>query len=298
MIYAVNWNPAMDLAFTLNQPLEADQVYSKVPTLWRPGGKGSNVARTVKRWGEAVTAVGFYGGQLGIMIEDALVGLGIPVLGERIPSPNRLCITIVDGAQGVTEIRERGPEVTSDRASRLLDRLIERVEPSDWVTLSGSLPHGLPPETAAIWAERLRPITAGVLVDMSGAALHYSWQAGATAVFPNQSEYREVSELLKTEDNPTGHLVVTEGAAGLTWHPPGQQPPRHIDAPRVHAKNPVGAGDVLLGTLVAYRARGLDWDEALTMAASAASASVEEDAVADFDVKEAERLRAEISLPS
>ncbi len=54
----------------------------------------------------------------------------------------------------------------------------------------------------------------------------------------------------------------------------------------------------LLGSLVTYRARGLDRDEALAMAASAASASVEEDAVADFNLKEAERLRQEISLLS
>lgn len=296
MIYAVNWNPAADITLRLDTALRAGEVYQRVESLWRAGGKGNNVARAVHRWGIPVTAVGFYGGDVGHAIQKRLELSGIPMLIKDIEGSNRLCLTVVDGMGQITEIREMGPRVTPADSQELLLNLSKRLATRDWVTLSGSFAPGLPADTVVSWVTALEPLCQGVLVDMSGASLSLAWQAGATAICPNLEEFQHVEEELSRTRNPTGHILVTEGAEGLRWFSPGPTAVRRVRAPRVVVSNTVGAGDVFLGTLVSRLSEDENWDDAIAAGVAAASASVMTDSVADFDPLEAGRLEGLVRI--
>lgn len=295
MIYTVNWNPAMDLALELNAPLSPDKIYSQAPSWWRAGGKGSNAARAMAAWQAPVTLVGFFGGALGEMIEDELDRSGISCLSAPASGQSRLCITLTDAMGQVTEIREAGPTIERAEADRLLGRLCARVQPSDWVTMNGSLPPGLDASVVQEWIAVLKERVKGILVDMRGPSLIGAWHMGASLVSPNAAEYEEASTDLSFAANPSGHLMITQGSSGIRWRSPDGVFYR-IQVPKVPLVNPVGAGDVFLGTVAAFLHQGETWENAILMGAAAATASVTTQAVADFKVVEAKRLRQKVEI--
>ncbi len=257
---------------------------------WRAGGKGNNVARTVRVLGQPVTAVGFYGGPTGLSVRSALEAGGIPLLAEPARGDTRTCLTIVAGSGTITEIRDPGPKVEPNVADRLLQRLVSAVAPNDWVTLSGSLPQGLDADVWPRWIRALNARCRGVLVDTSGANLSAAASANPTLLVPNRSEWEEAQlELVRP-------LVITEGPAGVTWYPAEGHSLQKIRPPKVAAQNTVGAGDVLLGGLVARLAQGDGWEYALRFAVAAATASVTSSAVADFDPALAQSLVSRVTM--
>lgn len=72
---------------------------------------------------------------------------------------------------------------------------------------------------------------------------------------------------------PDTQLVVTRGADGLLWRPPGQ-PVRALPAHAVTAVNTNGAGDALHGALLLALAEGQTPERALRFAVAAAACSV------------------------
>ena len=279
MIWTVNLHPSLDVTFVLDAPLRAGTIVQSITEEARPGGKGNNVARVVAALGGEATAVGIYGGAVGDEILSGMHTLGIDVLAESISQSNRRCVTIVDAMAVVTEIRPRGPEVAPDVLERLLIRLLKRVGPRDWVTLSGSLPRSAPLETYERWVLALRERVAGVVVDASGDALRMATRGGPTAIVPNETEYAGLGDIGRLSET---HIVVTRGAKGVRWRPPfGSW--HECPAPIVKAVNTTGAGDAFLGGMVSALSRGKPWAEAVTWGVAAGSASVGTVGVADVD---------------
>lgn len=279
MIWTVNLNPSLDVTYVLDAPLRAGTIVQSLVEDARPGGKGNNVARVVVTLGGKATTVGIYGGSVGNEILSGLHNLGIEVMAESISQPNRRCVTLVDGMAVVTEIRPRGPEVSPDVLERLLTRLCKRVGPRDWVTLSGSLPRATPPDTYERWVLALRERVAGVVVDAGGAALRHAIRGGPTAIVPNETEYAGLGNVPPLSET---HIVVTRGAKGVRWRPPGGSW-HECPAPVVKAVNTTGAGDAFLGGMVFALSQGKPWREAVTWGLAAGSASVETVGVADVD---------------
>jgi len=280
MIYSITFNPALDVAIFLDTALKPGVIYDRAAWVMRPGGKGNNVARAIRQLGGAVIAVGFYGGPLGRLLQAELEELGIPVLSAIMDGSNRLGLTMVAG-EAVTEIRTVGSPVSPAASKQLLQQLADRLGPQDWITISGSLPPGLSEKTVEAWVTTLKPRCRGILADLSGPALVAAWAAGATLICPNRAEYESVAALIRP--SPTQHLVITDGASGIYWQGPDHVSPRHIPAPPVPVKNPVGAGDVFLGALTFFLHQDWSWALALSEAVRVAAASVTTEAVADID---------------
>ena len=270
MIWCVGLNPAWDVTMALAPERGPEGVRTADWTDATPGGKANNVARVVHQLGAAVTAVGLYGGITGEFVQKGLSEAGIPLLVGPIEEATRICLTELDGARR-REVRGRGPSVPPADAEALLERLVKAVGPNDLVALSGSVPPGLPTSTLAAWIAVLRPHTRFIALDAAGAALAAGWPAGADLVVPNQSEYRALGPTGKTP-GPTW-VVVTRGAAGLSW--------RHRDhwhrvpsPPADRVVNATGAGDALLGGVLAALAQGASIPTALQLGVAVATASV------------------------
>ena len=77
------------------------------------GGKGINVARSLRTLGVPVLATGFVGGRNGDAIRDGLSAAAIPFDLVEIEGYSRTSTAIIDPMAGTqTEINEYGPEVS------------------------------------------------------------------------------------------------------------------------------------------------------------------------------------------
>lgn len=271
MIWCVGLNPAWDVTMQLAPERGPEGVRIADWTEATPGGKANNVARVVHQLGEGVTAVGLYGGTTGALVQQSLTLSGIPLLVGAIDEPTRICLTELGGPRR-REVRGRGPSVGLRDADGLLDRLVAAVGPGDLVALSGSLPPGLPARTVAAWITALRPRVRFIALDAAGAALTAGWAARPDLVVPNQAEYRALGP---TGDIPgPAWVVVTRGAAGLSWRNPPGRWHRVLSPPAQAVVNATGAGDALLGGVLAALARGASVPDALQLGVAVAAASV------------------------
>ncbi len=279
MIYSVTFNPSFDMVFSLNPAFHPGNTYDHIPWLGHAGGKGNNVARAIKQLGGPVTAVGFYGGAVGAMIQRLLSLQQIPCLAASVSESSRVCLTLL--TEDVTEIRGQGPEVSRHTSRTLLQRLRSQLKSSDWITLSGSLPPGLTADDVIEWVTTLRPHCQGIVADLSGDNLLAAYEAGVKAICPNLTEFQQLPD--NAPSLRLAHILVTEGPDGVLWYPLSHTSRRRIFAPVVPTRNPVGAGDVFVGALVYSLWQRQDWDRALIRAVAAASASVVTDGVGDID---------------
>ena len=151
-------------------------------------GKGNDVARTIKQLGGCVTAVVFYAGAVGTLIQQLLNRQQIPCLIESVPGSTWVCLTFLAGE--VTEIRGQGPEMSTGTSRSLLQHLRQRLKATDWVTLSGSLPPGLSADDVIEWVTTLRPYCQGIIADLSGDNLLAVYNVGINAICPTLAEYQ------------------------------------------------------------------------------------------------------------
>lgn len=270
MIWCVGLNPAWDVTMALAPERGPEGVRTAGWTESTPGGKANNVARVVNQLGVRVAAVGLYGGITGELVQKSLREAGIPLLVGPIEEPTRICLTELDGARR-REVRGRGPTVPAVDAEALLECLVAAVGPNDLVALSGSVPPGLPAGTMAAWIVALRPHVRFIALDAAGPALAAGWPAGADLVVPNQAEYRALGPVA-TMPGPSW-VVVTRGAAGLSWRHRGRWH-RVPSPPADRVVNATGAGDALLGAVLAALAQGASIPAALQLGVAVATASV------------------------
>lgn len=290
MIWCVTLNPALDVTYRLPRDLAWGAINLADAMDAQLGGKGNNVARTVRALGAPVTVVEILGGTIGFELARRAESLGMAVLAEEVAEDSRVCLTLASMDGSVTELRPPGPTVDISSADALLVKLQERVGPQDWVTISGSLPRGLPADTYARWVECLRPCVAGVIVDASGPPLEQAVFAGPSAIVPNRAEYEAAAPHLRPGET---EVVVTDGDKGVAWQA-ARGDWRRWQAPAVSVVNPVGAGDSFLGALVVALAGGASYEEAIPRAMAVASASVETLGVALFNPERAAELLGQI----
>ena len=144
MIGTVTLNPAIDVILEVSN-LKINHYNKVLNARTTSGGKGINVSKAVRACGRETIAIGFLGGGRGRMIEEELRGLGITTNFWHIEEKTRSNTIISDKKTGEhTLLSEPGPEVT-DYDLEMLKSIFYRVmSQCSVVTLSGSLPRGVP----------------------------------------------------------------------------------------------------------------------------------------------------------
>lgn len=275
MILTVTMNPSIDTAYQLDH-LIIDDVNRVVPKK-TAGGKGLNVSRVLVQLGDDVMATGLLGGHAGaylgnLMDEDHIPHRFTPIAGE-----SRTCVALLhDGNQ--TELLESGPAVSAEELEAFLANFAELVADADCVTISGSLPKGVPTDCYAGMVRTVVEAGKPVLLDTSGAALDAALEAEVkpTLIKPNLTE---INGLLGTSFTPDDlpalqaalaaderfagipWVVVTMGGAGaVAFH--GKKGYRVI-MPNIPAVNATGSGDSTIAGFAHAIARGANDDEVL-----------------------------------
>ena len=304
MILVVALNPALDVTHHV-AGADWGGVNRPVAVHARAGGKGLNVARTLRALGQAVTLTGLVGGPTGEALVEGLAGTGITAELTPIAGETRRTFVVADSVNGQTALfNEPGPAVCAGEYERFFVTYDKTLASSAAVVLSGSLPPGVPADAYAGLIAAAAAAGVPAVLDASGAALAYGAAAGPAVVKPNLAELEAATgHALCTADGPDlpaveqaaralagpgTSVVVSLGPDGLlavgpdgTWH---ARPPGHV------AGNPTGAGDAVVAGLADSLVRGQDWPATLRHAAALGSATAAAPVAGAFGWADYERL--------
>jgi len=306
MIYTLTLNPAVDRELTV-PAIEFDTVLRASD--WRVdfGGKGFNVSRMLMALGSPSVALGFVGGRSGELLRDGLASLGIQTDFVWVEGETRTNVSIVSEADGrYLKVNEPGPTISADDQTELLTQIRRLAQPDDWWVLAGSLPPGVPPAFYADIIAILQEAGAQAILDTSGAALAHGCAARPFLAKPNDAEAGQLTGLpvqnraeiaaaaQAVQAAGVSNVVISLGKDGAMLAD-GRQT-MIVASPTIEERNPIGAGDSMVGGLTWGLSQGQDVTEALRwgIACGAATASMSGTAVGTKAVVEA--LHAQVSL--
>lgn len=306
MILTVTLNTSIDRLYLVDH-VEQETVMRVREVHNTPGGKGLNVSRVAKQLGEPVTAMGFIGGFHGKYLEDMIKQTGITPCFTHVQAETRSCINIWDlSDQHSTEFLEPGAPVSEAEVERFRTDFMERLPEADTVTISGSVPAGVPQDLYGRMIRECRERDIPVLLDTSGNLLVNGVKACPTLIKPNEDEIRVLADaapvdrgsmlraIRKIAGQGITYVVLSLGAQGAILAADGKfylgRPP-HIDP-----KNTVGCGDSMLAGFAVGIARGWPIRESFKTALAVSAANAENLLTGCFDEKDYKALLPEVEI--
>jgi 1-phosphofructokinase family hexose kinase len=286
MIYTLTLNPAVDRELSV-PAMEFDSVLRASEARVDFGGKGFNVSRLLKGMNEASTAVGFLGGNAGELLQKGLQSLGIGTDFVWVSDETRTNVSIVTQSHDhYIKVNEKGPLVSEAKQTELLDKVDTLAKPGDWWVLAGSLPPGIGNDFYARIVSVLNKHEAHAILDTSGESLKLGCAEKPYLVKPNAEEAQVLTGLSMETPSEIAtaaaeicrmgaqNVVVSMGKSGALLYTAEGTWLTH--SPKIKEKNPIGAGDSMVGGLVWALTQGIALKEALGwgVASGAATASL------------------------
>jgi len=306
MILCLNLNAAIDKTVVVSS-FEINKIHRPDSVIVLAGGKGCNVARALKTFGETPVVTGWVGGFAGQFIKRELKREGIRTNFIHTDFESRTCTSILDSEKHtLTEIYEAGEPVPVEKVNQLREHIRAVIGNYEAVTLSGSLSVGVPFDFYADLIKIARE--AGVLTffDSSGNALHEGLKAGPFLVKPNEAEVKSLlgvgpndpldfaqatSEISKKFGT---NVLLSLGANGAVAT--NGQEVFIVKNPSVDAKSAVGSGDCMLAGLTYGILHGLSFKQAVIYGVAAGTANTLSLGAGQFDIKDFERLRGQVQI--
>ena len=286
MIYTLTLNPAVDRELTV-PAMEFDSVLRASESRVDFGGKGFNVSRLLKGMEEPSTAVGFLGGNAGELLQNGLQSLGIGTDFVWVAGETRTNVSIVTQTHDhYIKVNEKGPLVDADKQKELLEKIDSLAKQGDWWVLAGSMPPGVADDFYARIVNVLNNHEANAILDTTGEALRLGCAEKPYLVKPNAEEVHTLTGMpvdstteiaaAAAELRKMGaqNVVISMGKAGALMQSAEETWLTH--SPKIQEKNPIGAGDSMVGGLVWALTQGLALKESLGwgVASGAATASL------------------------
>jgi tagatose 6-phosphate kinase len=297
VILVICLNPALDITHYV-PAVDWSGVNRPTAVHARPGGKGLNVARTLRALGADVHVMGLAGGITGSGVAAELGALGVPGTFTEIAGETRRTFTVVDGRGGGAALfNEPGPAVAEAEFGEFRVQYEKALLGCAAVVLSGSLPPALPAGSYATLIATAAAAGVPAVLDASGAALAQGAAAGPAIVKPNLAELEALAgrplstargadaaavaaaagglraagaQAVVASLGAEGLLAVTEGG-GWSARPAGPV-----------AGNATGAGDAVTAGLVHGLVLGRPWDERLRHAVALGTAAAAAPAAGEF----------------
>ncbi|HEY2142686.1 MAG TPA: 1-phosphofructokinase family hexose kinase [Solirubrobacteraceae bacterium] len=309
MIITVTLNAAIDKSLSVPN-FRLGRRHRTVEQRTMAGGKGVNIARTLKVLGQPVIATGFAGGATGTHIVEQLTEESILNDFVRIREESRTNTSVLDPTDGQqTEINERGPAVSEHEVELFRDKLLYLARGAAIVVFAGSLPRGVEPDIYAALIRDLERMEVTTVIDTDGEALRQAVRAEPSVVTPNVIEAEELvgHEFAGEEERS---LAVREIAAlgpreAIMTLPDGCFAQVLIDGQlqlrraRIEPREPIakrGSGDAFLAGYVAARYEGRATDQCLRFGVACGAESTGRLAAGVIDPREARRLMGDVEL--
>jgi tagatose 6-phosphate kinase len=263
-------------------------------TLAVAGGKGLNVARSLRVLGHRPLTVGMIGGHTGGHVAALASEEGIDARWTTIRGETRTCVVIVSRETGTaTGIYEPGPPVSTSEWSAFERAVLQEAARAAAICLCGSLPPGIPPERYGSLVTSLRAAATPVFVDTHGDALVAAAAARPTCLKINAEEAGGLlgRKLATLDDALTAaaelgsagisQVVITLGHAGAVLAHAGDV--LRAEAPDVDTVSAAGSGDAFLAAYVAAQVEGADPVAALRHGVAAGAANAQTSWGGTFD---------------
>jgi 1-phosphofructokinase family hexose kinase len=308
MIITVTLNAAIDKTLAVPN-FRLGHRHRAVEQTAMAGGKGVNVARTLKALGQPVIATGVAGGPTGTRIMEHLTEEGILSAFVRIREESRTSTAVVDPTSGEqTEINERGPHVSEQELDLFVDKLLYLAKGADICLFAGSLPRGVEPGLYAQLVEEMKRLGVTTVLDSEGEPLRLATRAGPDVVSPNEGEAEELvgHEFADDDDRRRAPAAMCElGAREAIMTLPngclallgdGDRQLFHAELEPLEPVSAVGSGDAFLAGYVAARYGGRDQEECLRFAVACGAESTQHFGAGVVDGREVERLAAEVQV--
>jgi len=309
MIITVTLNAAIDKSLSVPN-FRLGRRHRTVEQRTMAGGKGVNIARTLKALGQPVIATGFAGGATGTHIVEQLTEESILNDFVRIREESRTNTSVLDPTSGAqTEINERGPSVSEREVELFADKLLYLARGAAIVVFAGSLPRGVEPEIYATLIRELARMEVTTVIDTDGDPLRHAVRAEPDVVSPNVLEAEELvgHEFTGEEERL---LAVREIAAlgpreAIVTLPDGCVAQVLVDGraclkrARVQPREPIakrGSGDAFLAGYVAARYESRPPDQCLRFGVACGAESTARLGAGLIDPREARRLMGEVEL--
>ena len=307
MILTVTLNAAVDRTLVVPS-LTLGHRHRAPESVTLAGGKGINVARSLRTLGVPVLATGFVGGRNGDAIRDGLSAAAIPFDLVEIEGYSRTSTAIIDPMAGTqTEINEYGPEVSPSEFREFTRRLDHLMEYATAVVFAGSLPPNLDESFFVGLVQRSRERGLYTVVDSTPSVLQAVLKGRPSLVTPNQHEaesvvgfdfieegdfIRSLSRLVELGalgaciTSPEGHSYLISDAGIVSGR-----------APKVETISTIGSGDAYLaGLLAGLLHRNLEPVDAVRLAAGCAAANAETLGAGLFEARRAEELAESVQI--
>ncbi len=266
------------------------------------GGKGINVARSLRTLGVPVLATGLVGGRNADAVRDGLSEAAIPFDLVEIEGHSRTSTAIIDPTSGAqTEINEYGPEVSPHELQEFSRRLEHLMEYATAIVFAGSLPPNVEESFLVGLVKRARDRDLYTVVDSTPTVLRSALKANPSLVSPNQHEAESVVgfDFIEEEDFPRalGRLVELGGEGACITLSEGHSYLTSgkdlicARAPKVETRSTVGSGDAYLaGLLAGLLHRNLTTTDSVRLAAGCAAANAETLGAGMLEARRAEEL--------
>ncbi|OYD09064.1 1-phosphofructokinase [Paludifilum halophilum] len=307
-IVTVTLNPAIDKTIRLPH-FAPGRVNRVTETRSDPGGKGINVARVLKQWGENPLALGWVGGHRGQSLLERLDTRGIDHQFAKVKGETRTNLKMVEEDTGrVTDLNEPGFRVFDEDVEHLLEIYEAALREAEVIVLAGSLPPGAPSDFYGTLINRARKQNVKVFLDADGSPLKEGIARIPYAVKPNLAELERClgRRLPQDADRVAAgkelldrgiHLVALSQGAEGAWFFTEKEAIRAIP-PDVSVSNPVGAGDTMVAALAVGACRGWSLNETIRFSIAAGSVTASKEGTQFSTDDEARSLADHVNLSS
>jgi len=309
VIICVAANPSIDRLFEVERLVLGD-IHRPTGFVQTAGGKGFNVARTAHSLGADVRVAAILRGHAGRWLEETLQAEGIGGAFVWTHGENRSSLSVADRDSGtLTEFYEHGPDTPVAVWPEFVDAASRLFRPGGWLTISGSMPRGLPEDGYRDLVAEARAAGMRVALDAEGEALRLALETGPEIVKVNVAEAlgllgvpvgdREDASAACTKlrelAGGAGHAgIVTRGADGVMVAAPDGAGYEGVLFER--GRYPVGSGDAFLAGLVVGLERDELWPAALRLALGAAAANAELPGAGTLDTSKVDDLAARANV--
>ncbi len=306
-VLTVTLNPALDLTVQLPS-LRLGEVNRSESLQVHAAGKGLNVAQVLADLGHQLTVTGFLGESNPQAFEQLFAARGFTDEFVLVAGETRSNLKLAETDGRVTDINGPGLAVSEAQCDELLARLQRLAPAHDLVVVAGSLPRGIDSQWFVQLLNSLKALGVRVALDTSGVALRDGLATRPWLIKPNEEELAEargveligssalVAEARRLQGEGIEHVVVSQGADGVSWFSPGAA--LHANPPRVRVVSTVGAGDSLLAGMLHGLLQGWPAERTLTQATAIAAQAVGQVGFGITDTAELAELEAAVRLQS
>lgn len=282
MILTICPNPSMDCTIELDNLNVGmlNRISNKVETY---SGKALNVAMGVARLKEKSFATGFMFENNGKMFEQTLEKEGVAHKFVWNKGSVRVNYKIIDKRSMLTEINDKGDEVSEAKQKELIELVRMLSKDCDIAVMSGSLPKGV---SAQFYGEVLGVIPSGVkkIVDTEKANLEYALKQNVYLVKPNLRELENIAgesltskyDILKAcyslLNKGVKMVMVSLGSEGAILTDGIKS--FYCKSANVAVNSTVGAGDSMVASACVQIEKGADMEELLRCSVAAGTAAI------------------------